>query len=144
PLDRLPGLDQVEAVVSNPPYIPTPEIANLPREIREHEPMVALDGGPDGLAVHREIIAAAASHLVRGGMLALEVAARWDRAAAGAGLIEATGQFGPPRIIRDYAGMERVVVATRAADRAVDSDGIGSEAPRPDAFGWGSDGHHRH
>jgi release factor glutamine methyltransferase len=116
PLDRLAGHGRVDAVVSNPPYIPTSEIANLPREIREHEPTVALDGGPDGLAVHREIIAGAAFHVVRGGILALEVAGSGNQAAAVAGLIGATGHFGVPRVIRDYAGLERVVVATRGAD----------------------------
>ena len=116
PLDRLAGHGRVDAVVSNPPYIPTSEIANLPREISEHEPLVALDGGPDGLAVHREIIAGAAPHVTRGGILALEVAAGWDQAAAVAGLIRAAGHFGAPRIIRDYAGKERVVVATRDND----------------------------
>lgn len=116
PLDRLAGHGPVDAVVSNPPYIPTSEIANLPREIREHEPLVALDGGPDGLAVHREIITGAASHVASQGILALEVAASWGQAAAVAGLVEATGHFGAPRIIRDYAGMERVVAATREDD----------------------------
>src|SRR5262249_23657829 len=110
PLDRLAGHGRIDAVVSNPPYIPTSEIANLPRQIREHEPLVALDGGPDGLAVHREIIAGAVSHVARGGILALEVAASWHQAAAVAGLIRATGHFDAPRMIRDYAGRQRVVV----------------------------------
>jgi release factor glutamine methyltransferase len=116
PLDRLVDDGRVDAIVSNPPYIPTSEIANLPRQIREHEPLAALDGGPDGLAVHREIIAGAARYMARGGTLALEVAASWNQAAAVAGLIAATQQFGVPRIIRDYAGMERVVVARRGDD----------------------------
>jgi release factor glutamine methyltransferase len=116
PLDRLVGGGRVDAVVSNPPYIPTSEIVDLPREVREHEPLAALDGGPDGLAVHREIIAGAGRYLARGGTLALEVAASWNQAGAVAGLIAATGQFGVPRMIRDYAGMERVVVATRRDD----------------------------
>ncbi len=116
PLDRLMGDRRVDAVVSNPPYIPTSEIANLPPEVRGHEPLVALDGGPDGLAVHREIVAGAASYLAPGGMLALEVAAGWNQAAAVVRLIEATRQFGAPRMVRDYAGRERVVVATRGDD----------------------------
>jgi release factor glutamine methyltransferase len=111
PLDRLIGDRRVDAVVSNPPYIPTPEIRNLPPEVRGHEPLVALDGGPDGLSVHREIVAGAAAYLARGGLLALEVAACWHQAAAVVRLIEATRQFGAPRVVRDYAGMERVVVA---------------------------------
>lgn len=116
PLDRLGGDGRVDAVVSNPPYIPTSEVPNLPPEVRGHEPLVALDGGPDGLVVHREVVAGAARHLTPGGVLALEVAAGWDQAAAVARLIEATRQFGLPRIVRDYAGMERVVVARRGDD----------------------------
>ncbi len=113
PLDRLVVDGRVDAVVSNPPYIPTSKIADLPREVREHEPLVALDGGSDGLAVHRAIVAGAARYVAGGGILALEVAATWNQAGAVAGLIAATGQFGVPRIVRDYAGMERIVVATR-------------------------------
>lgn len=108
------GVDRpADAVVSNPPYIPTSEIARLPREVREHEPAVALDGGRDGLCVLREIIAGAARYLAPGGVLALEVAAMQDQAATVAALIAAAGGFGPPGIVRDYAGAERVVVASR-------------------------------
>lgn len=116
PLDGLIAERSVDAIVSNPPYIPTPEIAHLPSEVREHEPAVALDGGADGLGVHRAIIAGAARYLICGGMLALEVAALWDQASTVAGLIAATGRFSPPRIVRDYAGANRVVVAIRIAD----------------------------
>jgi release factor glutamine methyltransferase len=121
PLARLVGRGGVDAIVSNPPYIPTSEVGNLPREVREHEPVSALDGGPDGIALHREIIAGAASYVARGGMLALEVAGCWDQARTVADLIAATGQFGIPRITRDHAGLQRVVAAIR-----------------------GDDGHHRH
>jgi release factor glutamine methyltransferase len=116
PLARPIGDRRVDAVVSNPPYIPTCEIPNLPPEVRGHEPLVALDGGADGLTVHREVVAGAAPYLTPGGVLALEVAAGWNQAAAVARLIEATGQFGAPRIVRDYAGMDRVVVAWRGDD----------------------------
>lgn len=111
------GIDgRVDAVVSNPPYIPTAEIARLPREVREHEPVVALDGGCDGLRVHREVIAGAARYLAPGGVLALEVAALQDQAATVAALIVGAGGFGPPGIVRDYAGMDRVVLASRSGD----------------------------
>lgn len=118
-LDPLAGLTRdgsVDAIVSNPPYIPTSEIEYLPPDVREHEPAVALDGGPDGLDVHRPIIVDAPRYLAPGGVLALEVAAVWGQAETVAGLIAATGRFGPPRIVRDYAGMERLVVAARRHD----------------------------
>jgi release factor glutamine methyltransferase len=48
---------QCDILVSNPPYIPTADLAALPREVRDHDPHLALDGGADGLDVYREIIA---------------------------------------------------------------------------------------
>jgi release factor glutamine methyltransferase len=124
PLDRLTGEGSVDAIVSNPPYIPTSEVARLPKEVREHEPAVALDGGPDGLDVHRPIVSGAARYLAPKGILALEVAALWDQAATVAGLIAAAGAFDAPRIVRDYAGADRIVVALKRRD-----DG-GGHAPR--------------
>jgi len=106
----------LDALVANPPYIPTAEVARLPREVRDHEPPVALDGGPDGLAVHRVLIEGAGAYLSHGGILALEVAALWDQARAVVGLIAATGTFGPARVVRDYAGAERVVIAATNVD----------------------------
>jgi release factor glutamine methyltransferase len=106
----------VDALVANPPYIPTAEIADLPREVREHEPRVALDGGPDGLAVHRQIIAGASRYVAPGGVLALEVASLWNQAEAVAALIAASDLGAEPRIVRDYGGAERVVVAVREND----------------------------
>ena len=113
PLSRAELEGRVDAVASNPPYIPTEEIGNLPREVREGEPAIALDGGPDGLSVHRPIIRWAGRYLVPGGMLALEVAAVWRQAETVARLVEATGVFTPARIARDDAGAERVVMANR-------------------------------
>ncbi len=118
PLDRLTGGGSVDAIVSNPPYIPTSEVARLPKEVREHEPAAALDGGPDGLDVHRAIVGGAARYLVPGGMLALEVAALWDQAATVAGLIAATRAFDAPGIVRDYAGADRIVVALKRRDES--------------------------
>ena len=105
--------EAVDALVANPPYIPTAEIAGLARGVREHEPRVALDGGPDGLGVHRQIIAGAGHYVALGGVLALEVASLWNQAESVAALIAASG-LGTPRIVRDYAGGERVVLAVRA------------------------------
>lgn len=118
PLSSRGLLGAVDALVANPPYIPTAEIARLPWEVREYEPRVALDGGPDGLAVHRQIIAGAARYLRPGGVLALEVASLWDQARAVAALIAGAGVGTGPEIIRDYAGAERVVLAVRDGDGA--------------------------
>ncbi len=106
----------VDALVSNPPYIPTAEVARLPEEVRDHEPAAALDGGPDGLAVHRVLVAGAARYLRPGGLLALETAAMGGQARAVAALIGAQGAYAPPSIVRDFAGAERVVVAAKRGD----------------------------
>lgn len=60
-------------IVSNPPYIPSKDIEALDREVREHDPLVALDGGPDGLEPYRLIAAGALSHLEMDGIVAVEV-----------------------------------------------------------------------
>lgn len=76
-LDALP-LDlrgRVDALVVNAPYVPSPALTTLPPEAREHEPRHALDGGPDGLDLHRRVAAGAPGWLVPGGVLALETSA---------------------------------------------------------------------
>lgn len=59
-------------VAANAPYVPTDEIDLMPREARDHEPTVALDGGPDGVTLHRRIAAAAPHWLAPGGTLLIE------------------------------------------------------------------------
>jgi release factor glutamine methyltransferase len=115
PLRRTVPPGGLDALVSNPPYIPTAEIACLPADVRDHEPRVALDGGPDGMRLHRAIVAGAGRYLAPGGVLALETAALWGQARAVAELVAATGEYGPPRIVQDDAGMDRVVLAVRTA-----------------------------
>lgn len=69
----------VDLIVANAPYVPTPELPLLPREARHHEPLGALDGGPDGLDVQRRIAGAAPSWLAPGGHLLLETSSRQAR-----------------------------------------------------------------
>lgn len=66
----------VDLVVANAPYVPTGEIALLPAEARDHEPWVALDGGPDGLGVQRRVAAGAREWLAPGGHLLIETSTR--------------------------------------------------------------------
>ncbi|BCJ35371.1 methylase [Actinocatenispora thailandica] len=66
---------RVDVLVANAPYVPSDEIGLLPAEAREYEPLVALDGGPDGLSVQRRIAAAAPRWLVPGGRLLIETGA---------------------------------------------------------------------
>ena len=72
--DPLPGglIGRVDLVVANAPYVPSDAVALMPREARDHEPLVALDGGIDGVEVHRRIISAAPRWLRPGGRLLIE------------------------------------------------------------------------
>lgn len=96
-------------VVANPPYIPSPALAGLPREVRAYEPVEALDGGLDGLAVVRRIVAAAPTLLRPGGVLLLEIG--HDQAERLRRLLAADGRYGAPVFTRDLLGYERVLEA---------------------------------
>jgi len=62
-------------IVSNPPYIPSKDIDDLSREVREHDPMAALDGGDDGLDFYRSLASEARGYLYKGGIVAVEIGA---------------------------------------------------------------------
>lgn len=94
-----------DAIVSNPPYIPSAEIADLPREVRA-EPKLALDGGADGLDFYRRLVTESAAILNDGGFFAVECGVTQ----AGAISEMAKDDFGKTEIVRDLAGKERVVV----------------------------------
>jgi release factor glutamine methyltransferase len=72
----------VNILLVNAPYVPTFEIAGMPPEARLHEPRVALDGGGDGLDIHRRVAAEAADWLAPGGTLLIETSARQSAEAA--------------------------------------------------------------
>ena len=71
---RLRG--RLTVVAANAPYVPTAEVDLMPREAREHEPLLALDGGPDGVALHRRLAVQAAGWLAPGGRLLIETSSR--------------------------------------------------------------------
>lgn len=96
-----------DAILSNPPYIPDGDIAALAPEVRLKEPHTALAGGKDGLDFYRRLTADAPAHLKDGGFLAVEVGI--DQAAPVAAL--AVPAFSHTEILKDYAGIERVVIA---------------------------------
>lgn len=97
-----------DVIVSNPPYIASGDIAALQTEIRDHEPVLALDGGPDGMFFISEIISRASIFLKPGGMLALEVGQ--GQADAAMGLITAAGCYHGAKKVDDFSGIERVVL----------------------------------
>jgi release factor glutamine methyltransferase len=96
-----------DLIVSNPPYIPTAEIAGLQPEVRDYEPREALDGGPDGLDFYRSIIPAAPSCLEKDGWLLLEVGI--GAAPDVLEIFEATGLFHELFSANDPGAIERVV-----------------------------------
>ncbi len=97
-----------DLIISNPPYIKTGDINGLQPEIRDWEPLRALDGGEDGLDFYREIIPAARRFLKDSGILMLELGA--DSAEAVAGMFRHAGYIGI-EVFRDYAGIKRVIQA---------------------------------
>jgi len=97
-----------DVILSNPPYIPTADIATLMPEVRSYEPHLALDGGTDGLNIYRRLMADAPALLKEGGAIAVEVGI--DEAAAVAALAMAHPRIVRTEILKDLAGIERVVV----------------------------------
>jgi len=93
-----------DIIVCNPPYIPTGELPHLQAEVR-HEPALALDGGPDGLAVYRRVLNRAARFLNPGGRLLLEM----GDGQAGALRALVPRDFAPPRVHPDLSGLPRVL-----------------------------------
>ena len=107
-LEQVPSSFVVEAIVSNPPYIAEGELAKLPKEVRDFEPVRALAAGEDGLKVIRRLVMDARRILSPSGFVALEVGAG-QRAA----VEEIFGQQGLAvvEVVKDLQGHERVIVA---------------------------------
>jgi release factor glutamine methyltransferase len=104
--------ERFDVVVSNPPYVGSEEREGLDAEVRDWEPAAALFAGAGGLDVIRPLVAEAPAHLRPGGLLALEIGAA--QAEAVCALIRAAHRFGEPRVRRDLAGRERIVLAALA------------------------------
>jgi release factor glutamine methyltransferase len=97
-----------DAIVANPPYIATSELAGLPPEVREHDPRRALDGGPDGLAAYRAIAGQLPGLLAPAGVFACEIGSTQADA-----VTAILAKAGLPRveIAHDLAGLPRCIVA---------------------------------
>jgi release factor glutamine methyltransferase len=98
-------------VVANLPYLPSAVLPTLPREVRDFEPRAALDGGPDGLALLRRLVAAAPGALRPGGRLVLEIGE--EQAGALASLMAAEG-FTDIASRADLRGIERYIAGAWA------------------------------
>jgi release factor glutamine methyltransferase len=101
---------RIDMVISNPPYIASGEIETLPVEVRGYEPRVGLDGGADGMAVHRRLIAEARECLEPGGWLLMEMG---ERQAGAIATRLAAGGFQAIEVRRDLAGRDRLIGARR-------------------------------
>jgi release factor glutamine methyltransferase len=107
PFRYLRDQEPFDLILSNPPYIDRSGIQRLAREIRDYEPIAALDGGEDGMEFYRRIISQAPSYLRRGGWLLLEVGEGQGEKVADQ--LERTGYFLKPQLIPDSSGIKRVV-----------------------------------
>lgn len=103
---------RVHAVASNPPYIPTADLADLPREVSGFEPGIALDGGADGLDVVRRIAADARDWLVPDGALVVET----DTTRAEEAVNVMAAWYEGTRVVRDLAGRDRVATGRKRKD----------------------------
>ncbi len=94
-----------DIIVSNPPYIASEELETLQEEVKAHEPLIALDGGMDGLNYYRQIVEESVEALKTGGVLAFEVGHTQARSVAS--LME--GIFTHIKVVKDLGGIDRVV-----------------------------------
>ncbi len=101
-----PVAGRFDVIVSNPPYIPSAVVPTLDIEVRQHDPLAALDGGTDGLDPYRAIAAGAAVHLNAGGIVALEIG--FDQASDVKGIFKEAG-FALLELRNDLGGRDRAL-----------------------------------
>ena len=94
-------------IISNPPYIATKEIDSLEPEVREFEPMMALDGMEDGLFFYRKIVSESVNYLNPCGWLMFEIG--YDQGAQVSEMMKSVG-YQDVKVIKDLAGLDRVVI----------------------------------
>lgn len=109
--DPVPAGNTFDLVVSNPPYVTPGELAGLAPDVRDHEPRLALDGGPDGLAFYRRIAARVGLLLKPGGGVLVEIGATQEAAVRDLFAAEPGLEVGPT--LKDGAGLPRVVSARK-------------------------------
>ncbi len=111
PLERKNIQNSVDCIVSNPPYVKDDDSESLSKEITHFEPDVALFSGDDGLNFHKRILKESMKYLRKDGLLALEVG--WEDGDRLIDLIGSEGFFHETEIIKDLAGIKRIVKALK-------------------------------
>lgn len=101
-----------DMIISNPPYIKSSIIPTLQKEVCEHEPLSALDGGESGLDFYERIVSGVGSHLRKSGVLLLEMG--HDQGEAVSGLLSRNGEFTSIRVLKDLANRDRIVFAKKS------------------------------
>jgi release factor glutamine methyltransferase len=102
-----------DIITANPPYIPTNQIADLDRNVKDYEPLEALDGGIDGLTLHHRILREGLDRLTPGGRMYLEI--QFDQADAAREAAAAVPGYDDVRILKDYGGNDRVLTVRKTA-----------------------------
>lgn len=102
------GKKKFDFIISNPPYIESEVIPTLQTEVKDHEPMMALDGGVDGLDFYRQIALEAPNHLKKGGVLMMEIG--YNQGEAVCQLLEESEKFQKVLCLKDLAHKDRIVV----------------------------------
>ena len=101
-----------DMIISNPPYIKSSVIPTLQKEVCEHEPLSALDGGESGLDFYERIVGGVGGHLRKGGVLLLEIG--HDQGEAVSGLLSRNGDFTSIRVLKDLANRDRIIFAKKS------------------------------
>ena len=108
PFKKFFGNQKFDLIISNPPYIPTNVIPNLDREVKDFEPISALDGGEAGLDYYNKILDSAGDYLKKNGAIVLEIG--HDQADDVSKILEDSG-FKDIKVFKDLAGKDRTVIA---------------------------------
>jgi release factor glutamine methyltransferase len=111
PFQLLRDGGRFDLILSNPPYIIRSEIEKLAREVKDYEPIIALDGGNEGIDFYRRIVSQASFYLRKGGWLLLEVGE--GQGVLVSSMIERVGDFNLPERLKDLSDIERVVKAQK-------------------------------
>jgi release factor glutamine methyltransferase len=115
PVDELDLQGQVDIIVSNPPYVPSADVSMLQAEVRDYEPLIALVAGPEGTEIHRRILDDAPPFLKNKAHLIMEMGI--GQSGVLVSKVRASGTFAAPAVLKDLAGIERVVVAQKKENR---------------------------